>query len=168
MDAPALEVYPAPSHHPTTPALLYPICRTPRHWTFTQHHRTTRSPPKPSGISTASEEFQRRHDEDVEGLPGVLSVVGDIIVYGEGDTEDEAIRDHDIKCRSLMETGVVGVAMVLGKLPVLGRPTIWLTVGQGPTALALGTGGGCLDIFTIIYPFSSLSPSMQLVKAIGR
>ena len=36
--------------------------------------------------------------------------------------------------------------MVLGKLPVPGRPTIWITVGQGPTALAVGTGGGCLDI----------------------
>ena len=32
--------------------------------------------------------------------------------------------------------------MVLGKLPVLGRPTIWITVGQGPTALAEGAGGG--------------------------
>ena len=50
--------------------------------------------------------------------------------------------------------------MVLGKLPVLGRPTIWITVGQGPTALAVGAGGGCLDIFTLIYPFSSLSPSL--------
>ena len=28
--------------------------------------------------------------------------------------------------------------MVLGKLPVPGRPTIWITVGQGPTALAVG------------------------------
>ena len=37
--------------------------------------------------------------------------------------------------------------MVLGKLPVLGRPTIWITVGQGPTALEVGAGGGCLDIF---------------------
>ena len=27
--------------------------------------------------------------------------------------------------------------MVLGKLPVPGRPTVWITVGQGPTALAL-------------------------------
>ena len=36
--------------------------------------------------------------------------------------------------------------MVLGKLPVPGRPTIWTTVGQGPTALAVGAGG-CLDIF---------------------
>ena len=44
--------------------------------------------------------------------------------------------------------------MVLGKLPAPGRPTIWITVGQGPTALAVGAGGGCLDIFTVIYPFS--------------
>ena len=36
--------------------------------------------------------------------------------------------------------------MVLGKLPVPGRPTIWIIVGQGPTALAVGAGGGCLDI----------------------
>ena len=35
---------------------------------------------------------------------------------------------------------------MLGKLPVPGRPTILITVGQGPTALALGAGGGCLDI----------------------
>ena len=50
--------------------------------------------------------------------------------------------------------------MVLGKLPAPGRPTIWITVGQGPTALAVGAGGGCLDIFTLIYPFSPLSPSL--------
>ena len=50
--------------------------------------------------------------------------------------------------------------MVLGKLPVPGRPTIWITVGQGPTALAVGAGGGCLDIFTLIYPFCPPSPSL--------
>ena len=49
---------------------------------------------------------------------------------------------------------------MLGKLPVPGRPTILITVGQGPTALAVGAGGGCLDIFSLIYPFSSLSPSL--------
>ena len=32
--------------------------------------------------------------------------------------------------------------MVLGKLPVPGLPTIWMRVGQGPTALAAGAGGG--------------------------
>ena len=50
--------------------------------------------------------------------------------------------------------------MVLGKLPLLGRPTIWITVGHGPTALAVDAGGGCLDIFILIYPFSLLSPSL--------
>ena len=51
-----------------------------------------------------------------------------------------------------------GDAMVLGKLPVLGRPTILITVGQGPIALAVGAGGGGLDIFTLIYPFLHFLP----------
>ena len=59
-----------------------------------------------------------------------------------------------------LRRGWSGGAKVLGKLPVPGRPTILITVGQGPTALAVGAGGGCLDIFTLIYPFSSLSPSL--------
>ena len=54
----------------------------------------------------------------------------------------------------------VGVAMVLGQLPVLWCPTIWMTVGQGPIALAEGASGGWLDIFTLLYPFSPLSPSL--------
>ena len=42
--------------------------------------------------------------------------------------------------------------MVLGKLPVPGRPTIWMLVGQGPIALAVGAWGvgDCLDIFTLL------------------
>ena len=56
--------------------------------------------------------------------------------------------------------------MVLGELPVPGRPTIWITVGQGPTVLAVGAGGGCLNIFTLIYPFFPLSPSL-LVGCFG-
>ena len=48
--------------------------------------------------------------------------------------------------------------MVLGRLPVPGRPTIWILVGQGPTALAVGAGGGCLDIFSLLYHFSFLLP----------
>ena len=47
-----------------------------------------------------------------------------------------------------------------GKLPVPGCLTIWITVGQGPTALTVGAGGGCLDIFTLIYPFFPFSPSL--------
>ena len=50
--------------------------------------------------------------------------------------------------------------MVLGKLPVPGRPTVWTTVGQGPTAFAVGAGGGCLDIFALVYPLFSFSLSL--------
>ena len=50
--------------------------------------------------------------------------------------------------------------MMLDKLPVPRRPTIWNIVGQGPTALAVGAGGGCLDIFTLICHFFTLSPSL--------
>ena len=37
---------------------------------------------------------------------------------------------------------------------------VWIIVGQGPTALALSAGGGCLDIFSLIYHFSLLSPTL--------
>ena len=56
--------------------------------------------------------------------------------------------------------GWSGDAMVLGRLPVPGRPTIWIRVGQGPTALAVSAGGGCLDIFALDCPFCPLSPSL--------
>ena len=58
---------------------------------------------------------------------------------------------------SFLIRGWSGGAMVLGKLPVPGRPTIWITVGQGPT---VGAGGFFLDIFILLYPFSPLSPSL--------
>ena len=37
---------------------------------------------------------------------------------------------------------------------------IWIRVGQGPTALAVGAGEVCLDIFSLVYYFSFLSPSL--------
>ena len=37
---------------------------------------------------------------------------------------------------------------------------IWNTVGQGPTVLAVGAGGGCVDIFSLVYHFSLLSLSL--------
>ena len=52
--------------------------------------------------------------------------------------------------------------MVLGKLPVPGRPSLWITVGQGPTALVVGAGGGCLDIFTLTILFSPLFLPLSL------
>ena len=61
---------------------------------------------------------------------------------------------------SNLSRGWSGGAMVLGKLPLPGRRTILMIVGQGPIALAVGAGGGCLDIFTLLYLFSPLPPSL--------
>ena len=49
--------------------------------------------------------------------------------------------------------------MVLGKLPVPGRPTILITVGQGPIALAVGAGG-VVWTFLLSSFLSLLSPSL--------
>ncbi|XP_062586507.1 uncharacterized protein K02A2.6-like [Saccostrea cucullata] len=57
----------------------------------------------PFGISTAPEEYQRRQDQAVEGLPGVLTIADDILVYGEGDTEEDAIVDIDQQLKALMK-----------------------------------------------------------------
>ena len=53
------------------------------------------------------------------------------------------------------QRGWSGGAMVLRKLPVPGRPTVWVIVEQGPMALAVGAG--CLDIFSLLYPVFSFS-----------
>ena len=54
----------------------------------------------------------------------------------------------EISAYLIPHMGWSGCAMVLVKFPVPGRPTIWIIVGQGPTGLAVGACGGCLDIFS--------------------
>ena len=49
--------------------------------------------------------------------------------------------------------------MVLGKLPVPGRPTIWMIVGQGPIAPSVGAGRG---LFGFFYSPLSFLPSFSL------
>ena len=97
---------------------------------------------------------QSREQAMVSKTPASMSVGG------------HALPPHPLILKWLMPLiptrpqGWSGGAMVLGKLPVPGRPTILITVGQGPIALAVGAGGGGLDIFTLIYPFSSFSLSL--------
>ena len=54
--------------------------------------------------------------------------------------------------------------MALGKLPVPGRPTIWMTVGQGPIVLATGCGWGMFGHF---YSRLSFLSSFSLSLADG-
>ena len=57
--------------------------------------------------------------------------------------------------------------MVLGKIPVPGRPTIWIAVGQGPTATCSRCGlfgrGGLFGRF-----YSHLSFSLLFLPLFGR
>ena len=50
--------------------------------------------------------------------------------------------------------------MVLGKLLVPEHPTNLDYSRARPTALVVGAGGGCLDIFSLNCHFSLLSPSL--------
>ena len=54
----------------------------------------------PFGVSPAPEEFQRRVDIALEGLPGQKAIADAILVFGAGDTDEEAIKDND---RNLQE-----------------------------------------------------------------
>ena len=47
--------------------------------------------------------------------------------------------------------------MVLGKLPVPGRPLIWMSRARAYFAFSR-CGWGCLDILPLVYQFSFLSP----------
>ena len=63
-----------------------------------------------------------------------------------------------------MKSGLIGSGRVVRRCWVnfqcRGVLLIWIIVGQGPIALAIGAGRGCLDIFSLIYHFSFLSPSL--------
>ena len=37
-----------------------------------------------------------------------------------------------------------------------GALLIWIVVGHGPATLVVGAGGGCLDIFSLVYHVSLL------------
>ena len=78
----------------------------------------------------------------------------------------EAVKFNlNTKCRySDCQRGWSGGAMVLGKLPVPGRPTIWIIVGQGPAALVVGAGGVVWTFLLSSILFSPLSPSLWTAR----
>ena len=57
----------------------------------------------PFGLSASSEIFQKRVNQTLEGLEGVLDITDDILIYGVGNTEEEASVDHDKKLLKLLE-----------------------------------------------------------------
>lgn len=57
----------------------------------------------PFGLCVASEIFQKRLHQALENLEGIFSIADDIIIYGAGDTVEEANVDHDRKFETLLQ-----------------------------------------------------------------
>ena len=91
----------------------------------------------PFGINVALEEFQRRIDENLESLEGVKAIADDILVWGDGDTNEEAIADHDKRLIDLLSTEEYQTQQ--GEIPaeedriaIYGRGTYWQTSQTWP------------------------------------
>ena len=57
----------------------------------------------PLGISPAPEIFQARVHDALRGLRGIACIADDILIYGSGDTLEEAQRDHDENLTALLD-----------------------------------------------------------------
>lgn len=57
----------------------------------------------PFGISSAPEEYQRRMNQALEGLDGIAICADDVIIFGCGEDDEAAERDHDLKLLKLLE-----------------------------------------------------------------
>lgn len=69
-------------------------------WTPFGRYRWLRMP---FGISPAPEIFQRKLHEAVHGLKGVRALADDILIFGCGETVQEAMRDHNRNLQAFME-----------------------------------------------------------------
>ena len=56
----------------------------------------------PFGVSLGPEEYQRRQHEVLKGLKGVVNKADDILVFGCGDSIEEAEKDHEVNLWNLM------------------------------------------------------------------
>ena len=57
----------------------------------------------PFELSVSPEIFQKRINQAIERLEGVLNIADDILIYGVGETEEAANADHDRKLQALLE-----------------------------------------------------------------
>ena len=69
-------------------------------WTPFGRYRWLRMP---FGIATAPEEYQRRQHEVLEGLSGIHVIADDILITGQGETQEEALPDHDRNLVALLQ-----------------------------------------------------------------
>ena len=71
--------------------------------TFATPHGRYRWCRLPFGLSVSSEIFQKRVDQVLDRLDGILDITDDVLIYGVGATEKDANEDHDRKLTELLE-----------------------------------------------------------------
>uniref|UniRef100_A0A672HNR1 Gypsy retrotransposon integrase-like protein 1 n=1 Tax=Salarias fasciatus TaxID=181472 RepID=A0A672HNR1_SALFA len=57
----------------------------------------------PMGISPAPEIFQRKLTQALDNVPGLYIIADDILITGQGETQEEAERDHDEKLQQFLD-----------------------------------------------------------------
>ena len=57
----------------------------------------------PFGVSVASGILQKRLNQALYRLDGLLTVHDDMVIYGVGDTEEEATADHNAKLKQFLQ-----------------------------------------------------------------
>lgn len=57
----------------------------------------------PFGLSVSSEIFQKRVNQALDRLDGILNITDDILIYGVGASDEEAREDHDRKLENLLK-----------------------------------------------------------------
>ena len=57
----------------------------------------------PFGLNASAEIFQKKLQQALDGLEGIECVADDIILFGVGDTKEQAEKDHDRKLEALLQ-----------------------------------------------------------------
>ena len=103
----------------------------------------------PFGISSASEVFQRRMHEVIEGLHGCEVIADDFLVVGYGETEEMGIRDHDRNLRAFLDRCVErDLHLNVDKIQL--RVNEVPFIGHTATAQGLKPGPGKVDAITMM------------------
>ena len=57
----------------------------------------------PFGVSVASEIYQKKLNQALDRLDGLLTVHDNMVVYGVGETKEEATEDHNKNLKAFLE-----------------------------------------------------------------
>lgn len=57
----------------------------------------------PMGISPAPEIFQRKLTQTLDNVPGLYIIVNEVLITGQGETQEETERDHDEKLKQFLD-----------------------------------------------------------------